>query len=125
MVYQIYYMPKPNEEPDNYYVLFDIEYYMEQTNDHKWYSELHCLPIVEGLTRFLEKHLKQEDIDVEQFIKDSNEIEELRGLLYERYNNKPKSMEEAHIFHYKTFWNVLDKIIRDFAKKYDLYLNID
>lgn len=44
------------------------------------------------------------DFDFEEFIKEGTEIQELRGLLYERFNNKPKE---------------------DFANKYKLYLNKD
>ena len=53
------------------------------------------------------------------------EIQEIRGLLYERYNNKPKIYDEARVFHYKVFGKILKEKIEAFANKYNLHINID
>lgn len=131
MVYQIYYLPKDAEPGSRGYTMFDIEYYMkEQVTPpdvislvKNYYSELHCLPCVDGLTYFLRDKISE--IDVDEFVKDATEIQELRGRLWEWNNNRPKSYEEAYDFHYHKFGKELRKILDDFCEKYGLYLNID
>ncbi len=46
-------------------------------------------------------------------------------MLYERYDNKPKSYTDAHIFHYRIFGKVLEETVDKFANKYGLFINID
>ena len=54
MIYQIYYMPKGEQNNSRGYTLFDIDYYQKQSNNSKdWFSEIHCLPVVEGIAYFL------------------------------------------------------------------------
>ena len=129
MTYQIYYMPKDFTRNSRGYVMFDIEYYREQSQTKdKWFSEIRCLPCVEGNTRFLRdvfEHKIDIDFDFEEFIKEGTEIQELRGLLYERFNNKPKENKEANHFHYHVFGETLEKLLNDFANKYKLYINKD
>ena len=129
MTYQIYYRPDNSAENSRGYVIFDIEYYREQSQTKdKWFSEIRCLPCVEGNTRFLRdvfEHKIDIDFDFEEFIKEGTEIQELRGLLYERFNNKPKEDEESREFHYHIFGKVLEKLLNDFANKYKLYINKD
>lgn len=129
MTYQIYYKPETSAENSRGYVMFDIEYYRKQSQiKDKWFSEIRCLPCVEGNTRFLRdvfEHKIDIDFDFEEFIKEGTEIQELRGLLYERFNNKPKEDEESHEFHYHIFGKVLEKLLNDFANKYKLYINKD
>jgi len=117
MTYKIYYLDYP---------LFDIEYYLK-TDDKKtgWYSEIRCLPIVEGITRFLKVKFTMKDFDYEQFIKDAEGVQEIRGLLYETYDNRPKDPEDARQFHYHVFYEALDKILHEFADKYGLFIDID
>ena len=101
MTYQIYYIPKGEQNNNRGYTLFDIEYYQKQSDRSKdWYSEIDCLPVVEGIAYFLKDSFKNKDFIFEDFVKDADEIQEIRGLLYERYNNKPKSHTDAHHFHY-------------------------
>ncbi len=117
MTYQICY---------NGYVMFDIEYYMTKDEiSKKWHSEIHSLPRVEGLGFFLKDSINDSRFLLREFIDDAHEIEELRGLLYERYGNKPTTMEEASEFHDHVFLNVLEKIIEKFATKYNLHINRD
>ena len=129
MTYQIYYRPDNSAENSRGYVMFDIEYYCEQSQTKdKWFSEIRCLPCVEGNTRFLRdvfEHKIDIDFDFEEFIKEGTEIQELRGLLYEKFNNKPKEYEESREFHYHIFGKVLEKLLNDFANKYKLYINKD
>lgn len=129
MTYQIYYKPENSAENSRGYVMFDIEYYREQSQTKdKWFSEIRCLPCVEGHTRFLRdvfEHKIDIDFDFEEFIKEGTEIQELRGLVYESFNNKPKEDEESREFHYHIFGKVLEKLLNDFANKYKLYLNKD
>ena len=116
--------------------MFDIEYYMKKSGyrkdkdgnvveSTKWYSELHCLPRVEGIARFLKDKLSEEGFDIETFITDAEVIQEIRGLLYERYHNQPKESDEADEFHYHTFGKALKKKLDEFCEHYNLYLNID
>ncbi len=126
MTYQIYYIPKGEQNNSRGYTLFDIEYYQEQSDITKdWYSEIDCLPVVEGIARFLKDELNNKDFMFEEFVKESDEIQEIRGLLYERYDNKPKPSIDAQHFHYHTFGKVLKEKIYEFSNKYGLYVNID
>ena len=126
MTYQIYYIPKGEQNNSRGYTLFDIEYYQKHSNNSKyWYSEISCLPIVEGIAYFLKDVLNNKDFIFEDFAKEADEIQEIRGLLYERYDNKPKSHTDAHNFHYHIFGKVLKEIVDKFADKYGLFVNID
>jgi hypothetical protein len=126
MVYQIYYIPRGEQNNSRGYTLFDIEYYQNQSDITKdWYSEIHCLPVVEGIARFLKDVLNNKDFIFEDFVKESDEIQEIRGLLYERYDNKPKPSIDAQHFHYHVFGKVLKEKIYEFSNKYGLYVNID
>lgn len=122
MTYQIYYTT--DKDRDERHCLFDIEYYMIQDNKKEWYSEISSLPIVDGITLFLRDRFKEDDFDHEQFIKDSKEIQELRGLLYEKYGNRPSLMDDADRFHY-WFCKIIKQKIDIFCEKYNLCLNID
>ena len=126
MIYQIYYTPKGEQNNSRGYTLFDIEYYQKQSNNSKYgYSEINCLLIVEGIAYFLKDALNSKDFIFEDFVKESDEIQEILGLLYERYNNKPKSHIDANHFHYHIFGNVLKEKVDAFCNKYGLYVNID
>jgi hypothetical protein len=126
MTYQIYYTPKGEENNSRGYTLFDIEYYQKQSDKTKdWYSEISCLPVVEGIAHFLKDSLSNKDFMFENFVKESYEIQEIRGLLYERYDNRPKPSIDADHFHYHIFGKVLKEKIYEFSNKYGLYVNID
>lgn len=126
MTYQIYYISKGEENNTRGYTLFDIEYYQKQSDKTKdLYSEIHCLPVVEGIAYFLKDVLNSKDFSFEDFVKESGEIQEIRGLLYERYDNKPKPSADANHFHYHVFGKTLEEKIDKFASKYGLFVNID
>lgn len=126
MVYQIYYTPKDSKNDDRN-VMFDIEYYMSESEVHKdyWFSELSCLPCVKGMVLFLRDKRNDENFNYDEFIELAYEIQEIRGLLYERYNNRPKPYDEANEFHYRFFGKILKEKVEAFAKKYNLDINID
>ena len=127
MTYQIYYMPKDSTMNSRGYTMFDIEYYEmpSQTKD-EWFSDISCLPCVEGLTHFFKDKFKEDvNVDIEEFTKDATEIQEVRGLLYERFNNTPKEHKEANHFHYHVFGETLEKLLNNFVDKYGLYINKD
>lgn len=125
MTYQIYYTTKEEKNSRNY-VLFDIEYYLKKIdNSEKWYSEIHCLPLVKGISYFIKERLNNKNFNFDKFIKDATDIQEIRGLLYERYDNKPKSKSETSNFHYKIFGKILEGMLNNFANKYGLYINRD
>ena len=126
MTYQIYYIPKGEQNNSRGYTLFDIEYYQKQSDGLKdWYSEIDCLPVVEGIAYFLKDAFNNKDFIFKDFVKEADEIQEIRGLLYERYDNKPKSHTDAQHFHYHIFGKVLKEIVHKFADKYGLFVNID
>lgn len=129
MTYYLGYTPKDKNIRD--IVMFDIEYYQKQSekNKEEWYSEIRCLPCVDGLTRFLKDKFNEPGFDYEQFIKDAYEIQEVRGLLYEHMwegqDNRPKSSKDADNFHYHIFGKVIEKLFDDFTKKYGLWIGKD
>ena len=123
MTYQIYYTTK-EEKNSREYLLFDIEYYLKKVdNSEEWNSEIHCLPLIKGISYFIKEFIKDKYFN--EFIKDATDIQEIRSLLYEQYNNKPKSKSEASNFHYKIFGKILEGMLNDFANKYGLYINRD
>lgn len=108
-------------------VLFDIEYYQKQNEKDKnlWYSEIHCCPCVRGIGTFIKDKLNEPGFDYEQFINDAEEIEEIRGLLWERHNNKSRPNKEAYDFHYHQFGKELKEILVTFTEKYGMWIRED
>ena len=43
-------------------------------------------------------------------------------VLYEKYDNSPKSFKEANNFHYHVFSDVIDSKLNSFANKYELFI---
>ena len=126
MTYRIYYMPKGEANYCKDYTMFDIEYYMEMSGkNEEWFSDLHNLPVAEGIAYFLRYNLNDKDFNFEEFVKDAEDISWLRGLLYECYDNKPKTFTEAQHFHYHVFRPVLEEKINAFAKKYGVFVDVD
>ena len=126
MTYQIYYLPKEESEGSRGYTLFDIEYYQKPCEKSgNWYSEISCLPIVEGIALFIKDSVGNKNFDFKEFLRDAHEIQEVRGLLYEYYNNKPRPSDDANDFHYHVFGKALEVMINEFSKKYGLFVNRD
>lgn len=130
MTYYLGYTPKGQQNTRDF-VMFDIEYYQKQNDKNKkeWYSEISCLPRVDGLTRFLKDKFNEPGFDYEQFIIDANVIQEVRTILYEHkfegYDNRPKPSKEADNFHYHIFGKVIEQLFDDFTKKYGMWINVD
>lgn len=126
MTYTIYYKPKGEANYCKKYIMFDIEYYKEQSGkDGEWISELHNLPVVSGLAYFFKDKLNNKDFNFEEFVKDAKDISWLRGLLNECYDNKPRTSTESDNFHYHVFGPVLEEKINAFANKYGLFVDVD
>ena len=126
MTFQIYYLPKDAKKDHRGYTVFDIEYYLTYGKDkEKWFSEIHCLPCVEGIARFMKDKLTEENFDLDGFVAEANFIQEIRAFLYENHNNNPKDEIEADFFHYKIFGDKIKTIFESFCRKYGLELNID
>ena len=133
MIYYLGYTPKnqQNTKEVKEVIVFDIEYYKKQSDkDNKlWNSEISCLPCVEGLSIFLKDKLSEPGFNIKQFIKDANEIQEVRGLLHEHewegQNNCPKPFKDADNFHYHVFGKVIEKLFHDFTKKYGMWIVLD
>ena len=104
------------------YTMFDIEYYMCRNNDNLWQSELHVLPCVEGLVRYTLSQKDNSNFNVEQFIADSEVIQELRGWLWEVNGNKP---DEQNKLHYGERYQYIKTILNDYAEKYGCYVSMD
>lgn len=123
MTYQIYFM----QNDDKRHVLFEIEFYRKHAeNSFDWISEIHCLPIVKGISNFLKDKLSDNDFVFEEFVNDANEIQEIRRMLYESdFDNRPKPQREAYLRHYNVFGESLEEKINKFAKKYGLLVNRD
>lgn len=104
------------------WTMFDIEYYQEESKrvPGKYHSDIHVRPCVEGLFRFFDSIKDNENFNKEEFIKDANEIQTLRGWLFEvaSYTIKDKS-------HYGEKYKYIRNKIYNFVNKYNLYLNID
>ena len=105
--------------------LFDIEFFQNKVGDNAWSSELHVLPCVEGITRFLQSKRNDDKFNYDEFISDAYEIQELRGWLYERDGNKVTTLEENNKLHYKKRLPYLRDIFKIFANKYGLYISED
>ena len=123
MTYQIYFM----QNDDKRHALFEIEFYRKRAaNSFDWISEIHCLPIVKGISNFLKDKLSDNDFVFEEFVNDANEIQEIRRMLYESdFDNRPKPQREAYLWHYNVFGKSLEEKINKFAKKYGLLVNRD
>jgi hypothetical protein len=102
------------------YVLFDIEYYKTKSDyTNEWYSEIKVLPCVEGITRYVYSRKDDKTFDVEEFIKDAEEIEELRRWLWEIEGNRDVTQ------HHKSRYKYIETMLTNFSEKYKLYVNRD
>jgi len=111
------------------YALFDIEWWVHKEDSCKteycWYSKIKSLPCVEGITRFLQDKLKDDNFNVEEFITLSEGISELAGWLWELHKNHPVDLKHAEQRHYHEFEPELMKIINQYCDKYGLEKHVD
>ena len=69
MTYQIYWEPKDVENDAKRYVLFEIEFHRKHADtSFDWISEIHCLPIVKGISNFLKIKLSSNDFVFEDHL---------------------------------------------------------
>lgn len=116
------------------YTMFDIEYYLIHSNRRtlndkgelvkEWQSEIHVLPCVEGLTRYILSQKDNTDFNPEQFIEDSEEIQELRGWLwvFDGKNNRPDPETKLH---YGERYSYIKNKLEEYAKKYGCFVSQD
>lgn len=127
MVFQVYF--GENIDTDRRKVLFDIEFYLTyytNNDDEKlWYSEIRTLPIAENFVDYVLQNKSFSDDKWNKFKKYCENIEWLRGWLYEVNDNKSLPMKEASDRHYKNFLPKLKEMIHNFAKEFDLMINED
>ena len=111
------------------YTLFDIEFYQAKSETEKdkdcWYSEIDCVVCVKGITYFLKDKLNDPTFNVDEFIKDSETIQEIRGWLWETHSNKLCDLETNSQRHYHVFKPELDEIINSYCEKYGFSINED
>lgn len=116
------------------YTLFDIEWYMaldetKKSNEDRWYSEMDVCVCVRGISKFLRNRLIDECVyggfDLDEFIEDSEQIQELRGWLWETHDNSLCDMDACSNRHYHVFQPELYDIIDKYCEKYGFYKNID
>lgn len=117
MIYQVYY---GTERPG--VVLFDIEIYMKQCGDSLWCVELHGHSFISGAVDFVLDVLDKSKR--EEFKNDCKELEELRGWIWERHRNRPRTYNDAKD-DMKDWKEYIDAKLRGFCDKYGLYLNTD
>ena len=72
-------------------------------NSEEWNSEIRCLPLVKGISYFIKERINNKDSNFDDFIKDATDIQEIRGLLHENWDNRPKPIANARDFHYIVF----------------------
>lgn len=96
--------------------LLDVSIW-NKTEDRRTYTELTSGVMVEPFS----KNLLQREKDQEEFIKDFDELSELRGWLWETYymsgNNDGSDLDDII--------SELKKILQSVSEKYDLHLVID
>jgi len=116
------------------YTLFDIEWYMaldetKKPNEDRWYSEMDVCVCVRGIAKFLKEKLTSCSIsgnfNLDEFIKDSEQIQELRGWLWETHNNSLCDVDSCEKRHYHVFKPELDAIIKTYCDKYGFSISVD
>lgn len=96
--------------------LFSVDVW-NKTEDGRAYTELSAGVMVEPFS----KNLLQREKEQEEFIKDFDELSELRGWLWETYymrgNNDGSDLDDII--------SALKKILQSVSERYDLHLVID
>ena len=112
------------------YTLFDIEYWQnldetKKSNEKRWFSEIDVCVCVRGVTKFLMDKFLDENFNPDEFIKDSENIQELRRWLWETHDNSLCDSDTGSNRHYHIFKPELDNIIKTYCEKYGFDINID
>lgn len=123
MVYDILYKPDDRREM----CLFDIDIYLDKNeykNDDTWRTEIIKVCCPGGIAKFVFDKIHTEE-ELLEFQKDCEPLHNIRGILHETMHNGFLPMREASNRNYKEHGPALEKIIRGFADKYGLKINID
>ncbi len=118
----------------NRYTLFDIEIWLKPrecryenggwVKDETWHSELKCSNNVRGIARFVFEQIHDEET-LNNFMKDCDNINWLRGYLHEEHTNYWLPMQEASNMLYYNHLPDIKKVIFDFADKWHFLINED
>ena len=130
MTYKIDYETKEGKWQRVFDIEFSLTYSESNRTKKEWYSEIDVAPCVEGLI-WLARDLDSSKI--EEFVRDSAVISELRAELYEGgelwrgliSNNEPTYRDVAEQRHYYELKPIIEKRLREYCEKYNLSLNVD
>lgn len=67
-------------------------------NSEQVHSEIHCLPIVDGISTLIKESLNNKNFNFDEFIKDATDIQEIRGLLPKIFGDGSKPKTSIYIF---------------------------
>ena len=130
MTYKIDYETKEGKWKRVFDIEFSLAYSESNRTKKEWYSEIDVAPCVEGLI-WLARDLDSSKI--EEFVRDSAVISELRAELYEGgelwrgliSHNEPTYRDVAEQRHYYELKPIIEKRLREYCEKYNLSLNVD
>ena len=130
MTYKIDYETKEGKWQRVFDIDFSLTYSESNRTKKEWYSEIDVAPCVEGLI-WLARDLDSSKI--EEFVRDSAVISELRAELYEGgelwqgliSHNDPTYIDVAEQRHYHELKPIIEKRLREYCEKYNLSLNVD
>lgn len=130
MVYDIDYITNDG----NRYTLFDIDIWLKPKEvdykngkwiaDDRWHSEIQKSVNSRWIAKFVFEQIHDEKA-LNEFIKDCNKIDWLRGYLHEEHKNYWLPKEKASDMLYHNHLPDIKKIIFDFADKWKLSINED
>ena len=130
MTYKIDYETKEGKWQRVFDIEFSLTYSESNRTKKEWYSEIDVAPCVEGLI-WLARDLDSSKI--EEFVRDSAVISELRAELYEGgelwrgliSHNEPTYIDVAEQRHYHELKPIIEQRLREYCEKYNLSLNVD
>lgn len=108
--------------------LFDIDFYIKKNEPSKecgegpmFYSEINVAPCLEGLFKFVTCN---SELSLDEFIKDSEYIDDLRAWLWETHTNRCVILPEAEKRHMVLRLELKD-ILDDYCKNYGFQITTD
>lgn len=110
-------------------VMFDVETYLKQSDCEPtkglWNSEIRVHALSKGISQYVFDKIKDEEV-LREFQDDCDEIEELRGWLWEQKGNSLLPQKEASDRHYSEIVAHVKTVLKEFCEKYgDLFINED